>query len=81
MNADRKDEMDRINRIYKINKNSEASSMRGLDSSLEMVDERHTHHEGYARNDAGDVGEYQSPPPLGGIHLVIFLPTILEAQC
>src|SRR5688500_4175465 len=51
-----------------------------LDSSLKTVDERNTHHEGYACNDASDVGESRSPPPLGGIHLVIFLPTILEAQ-
>ena len=57
-----------------------ASFTRLLDNSLETVDERNTHDEGDARNDASDVGEDGSPPPLGGIHLVIFLPTILHAQ-
>ena len=49
-------------------------------ASVETVEERDHRDEGYARNDASDVRQDRSSPPLGGIHLVIIRPAILEAQ-
>ena len=68
--------MQRIDTVADMDDEHEAAPA----ASVETVDERYRRNEGCARNDASDVGEYHSPPPLGVNHLVIFLPAILEAQ-